>query len=61
MGLLRQFVEDVKEKMSFTLVRRAERTLRDLTVGASTFQRSEQPPLNSVNLIPSRLQTTELC
>ena len=48
-GLLRQFVEDVKEKMSFTEVRRAERTLMDLSVGARAFQRSELPPLNSVN------------
>ena len=46
---LRQFVEDVKDKMSSTEVRRAERTLKDLTVGASAFQRSELPPLNSVN------------
>ena len=49
MGSLRQFVEDVKEKMSLTEVRKAERTLKDLTVGASAFQRSELPPLNSVN------------
>ena len=50
---LRQFVEDVKDKMSSTEVRRAEKTLKDLTVGASAFQRSELPPLNSVNpLVP---------
>ena len=48
-GKLKQHVEDVKEKMSFTEVRRAERTPRDLTVGASAFQKSELPPLSSVN------------
>ena len=37
-GSLRQFVEDVKDKMSLTEVRRAEKTLKDLTIGASAFQ-----------------------
>ena len=45
----RQHVEDVKERMSNTEVRRADRTLNDLTAGASSYQKGELPPLWSEN------------
>ena len=40
-GKFRQLVEDVKDKMSAAEVRRAERTLNDLTVGASAYQKGK--------------------
>ena len=45
----KQLIDDVSCKMSATELRRAERTVSDLINGASAFQKSELPPLSSVN------------
>ena len=45
----KHLIGEVRHKMSATEVRRAERTVSDLINGASAFQKSELPPLSSVN------------
>ena len=48
-GKFKQLVEDVKNDMSAAEVRRAEKTLHDLAVGASAYQKGDLPPLCSKN------------
>ena len=48
---LRNHVESVKSRMSRTEVKRAEKVLMDLEVGADSYQKCPLPPLNSVNSV----------
>ena len=47
--VLREHVDRCKHKMTVSEVRRAEKTLKDLTEGAGAYQKKELPPLISEN------------
>ena len=46
---LKKRVEDVRDKMTSSEVRRADKVIRDLENGAGAYQMSELPPLSSYN------------
>ena len=48
-GKLTARVNEVRTQMSVTECKRADKLLRDLVVGADSFQKSELPPINSPN------------
>ena len=48
-GNLTARVNEVRTQMSETECKRADKLLRDLVVGADSFQKSELPPINSPN------------